>query len=259
MMPPAGPHDTEDRLRPSQALGTSAFPQYFRETGPATFDIVVYELSLRPTIPLMDLLYFEFLRSCLESEKVKKVVVFPWNGWHFEDDESTEESQLAVNLPRVFGAYWPSVEIVSGAQLIRFSDLILTREFFNSLERFGESVFLREASKLMGSTFRTTSDINRGHPSKLKVRATVEHSIRGWLISNYLQAEHLETHEAERSLRVASLLWEQELLKTLLLNHLQEHSEVEWGLLVGKTITYRQRGRHPLPNFDNSRIDIFGY
>ena len=88
----------------SRSRPASRLPRYFRETGPAVVDIAVYELSLRPTVPLVDLLYFEFLRSCLESGKIRQVIVFPWNGWHFEEQASEEESQLAVNLSRVFDA-----------------------------------------------------------------------------------------------------------------------------------------------------------
>lgn len=247
----------EPQVRPSATM-----PKYFREAGPSRFDIVVYELSVRPHLPVMDLLYFEYLRSCLEAGTIETVYVVPWNGYTVQTEATVADAEMALltrNLTSVFGGQWAKVEVVFGGELSRFNDTLLSRDFFDSLERLGDSQFLGLASRLLNTKFKTIRDINSGHPEKTRPRALVEHSIRGWLIYNFLLEERLRELRPDQSCNIGSLMWERELVKTLLLRNVQDQG-AHWGMLVGASIGYRKRGRRqPLPTFEAATsIEVFG-
>ncbi|WP_404353077.1 hypothetical protein LG324_09525 [Phycicoccus jejuensis] len=216
---------------------------------------MVYELSLRPLIPLMDLLYFEYLRRRLEVGTVKKVVVVPWSGWSRSDENLQKEHDLLQNLKIVFGEEFGRVKVLSGADFQPYAKSLLREEFFDSLESLGRSEFLRSSSRIMGYPFRSYHDINSGHPESVQSRSLVEHSLRGWLVLKYLQDNELQSGDIRC---IGALMWERELTKLLLLKNLEASTGVRPALLLGKSITFWQSGRKPIPTFESEAIEVFG-
>jgi predicted outer membrane lipoprotein len=85
-------------IRPRDA---PIFGQYFKEAGAETLDVAIYELSLRPKIPLMDLLYFEYLKQRMSHESIGNLIVVPWNGRGSEETVLAGERELKDNLQRI--------------------------------------------------------------------------------------------------------------------------------------------------------------
>lgn len=232
--------------------------KYFKEIGPRHLDVAVYELSLRPKIPLMDLLYLEYLKQRLENGTVGRVYVVPWSGNQDSDEHRDAETLLKCNLERVFGSSFPKITILFSSDLAPLSSQLLADDFFAQLEALGDSDFLRECSRTMGYRFKSYHDINSGHPEALQARSLVEHSIRGWLIFRYLIGATLEVAPGSTSLSIGSLMWERELSKLLLLRNLEARlPDARFGLMLGKSVTYRSGvKRIPLPTYQEA-LEIF--
>jgi hypothetical protein len=243
-------------IRPRPA---SVLPEYFNETGPDKLDMAVYELSLRPRVPLMDLLYFEYLKLRLAQQSIQQLFVVPWSGNGDSATVQQAEQELAANLHRIFGTSWNKVTLVSAADLSLLSSDLLEDNFMSSLEALGDSTFLADCSRIMGYHFKSYHDINQGHPESLQARSLVEHAIRGWLIYRYL--EHAVLEDDQRSdLAIGSLVWERELSKLLLLRNLQiSRHDIRASLMLGKSVAFRQGWhRKPLPNYQSfNTIEIF--
>jgi hypothetical protein len=235
-------------------------PKYFKEAGPRQLDVAVYELSLRPKIPLMDLLYLEYLKQRLENGTVGRVYVVPWSGNQDSDEHRDAETLLRCNLERVFGTSFPKITILFSSDLAPLSNDLLADDFFGQLEALGDSDFLRECSLTMGHRFKSYHDINSGHPEALQARSLVEHSIRGWLIFRYLIGMKLEVAPGSKSPSIGVLMWERELTKLLLLRNLETRlPDARFGLMLGKSVTYRTGMRRvPLPTYQGGEtLEIF--
>lgn len=234
----------------------TVLPGYFRQQEPQV-DLVIYELSLRPNMPVLDLLYFEYLRSRLADGSIKKAVIVPWSGWR--DETNTEaERKIQRNIASVFGRLAEHVTVVTADMLQEHAGSVFENHFFEVVGNLGNSEFLRNASAVMGYRFRSYHDINQGHPETHQARSIVEHTVRGWLIAKYIECEHLEKPDGPR--KVASIMWERELTKLLLLRNLLEtHPELECSLILGASVNYRRRMRsHPVPTFVDTALTVFG-
>lgn len=242
-----------DRRRP---VPGEILPAYFRQQGNHV-DLAIYELSLRPDVPLMDLLYIEYLRGRLANGTIDNVVVVPWSGWR--DESNTEgENRIRKHLGAIFGPYFPRVMVVTAAMLQEHADSVFENQFFEEVGSLGNSQFLRNASAVMGYRFRSYHDINQGHPETHQARSIVEHTVRGWLISKFVETEILCEPNAPRV--IGSLMWERELTKLLLLRNLQDwHEDVECLLMLGRSVEFRSGlSRRPIPTFAGGAITAFG-
>jgi hypothetical protein len=249
----AGRGTQATRSRPAAVL-----PEYFREAGPDTIDIAIFELSLRPRIPLMDLLYFEYLKSRLFRGSIDRLVVAPWSG-NDNTPGQRAEHELAANLQKVFGKTWSKVTLVTSADLAGLSAELLSYEFMKSLEALGDSSFLAQISSAVGYRVKSYRDINSGHPEALPARSLIEHAIRGWLMYKYLD-RHIFDDDSGKMIAVGILIWERELAKLLLPRNLQlSGHRIHPGLMLGRSITYRKGFRRvPMPNYESaSAIEIF--
>jgi len=238
----------------------SAFPEFFKEAGAETLDIAIYELSLRPTVPIIDLLYFEYLKARIARGAITQALVVPWSGSNSTEELRQRERQLRDNLTRVFGFSLVSrITIVGSSELRDLSSDLLEDQFLSSLEALGDSVFLAQCSRAMGHRFRSYHDINKGHPETLQARSLVEHSMRGWLIYRYLERTALATRPTGR-LSVGTLLWENEMSKLLLLRNIQmARPEIKVGLMLGKSVRFRSGLRQlPIPTYQGtSALGVF--
>lgn len=231
-------------------------PDFFRQQE-GHVDLAIYELSLRPDIPVMDLLYLEYLRARLEDGSIDRVVIVPWSGWR-DESNSDGEYRVSDHLRQVFGRHLASVTIVTAAMLQEHADSVFQNEFFEQVGNLGNSNFLRTASLLMGYRFRSYHDINQGHPESHQARSIVEHTVRGWLIYKYIEQKFINSPTPPR--RIGSLLWERELTKLLLLSNIvANHEAVDCSLVLGGSVTYRHRLKQvPLPTFASDAISVFG-
>lgn len=252
----------ESRHGRTHALGGAlpapgkVLPDFFRQQEEYV-DLAIYELSLRPDIPIMDLLYLEYLRSRIEDGSIGKVVIFPWSGWR---DERNHQGEISVkmNIETVFGHHANQVTVVTAEMLQENAESVFDNEFFHQVGHLGNSEFLRNASLLMGYRFRSYHDINQGHPESHQARSIVEHTVRGWLIYKYIEKACIDS--STPLLRIGSLIWETELTKLLLLHNIvANHQNVECSLMLGATITYRHGVRKvSLPAFTDGALTLFG-
>lgn len=234
----------------------AVLPAYFRQQE-AQVDLAIFELSLRPNVPVMDLLYLEYLRARLADRSIKKAVIVPWSGWR-DKANAAGERKIQRNIAAIFGRLTEQVTVVTAEMLQQHAGSVFENHFFEVVGNLGNSEFLRNASAVMGYRFRSYHDINQGHPETHQARSIVEHTVRGWLIAKYIECEHLSKPGGPQ--KIASIMWERELTKLLLLrNLLESHPDLEYSLILGTSVTYRRRMRsHPVPTFAESALTAFG-
>lgn len=238
----------------SRPIAGKVLPEYFRQQE-ENIDLAIYELSLSPKVPVMDLLYLEYLRGRLEDGSIGEVVVVPWSGWR-DDQNDDGERLIQAHLRRVFGKYFDRVTVVTASMLQEEAESVFENHFFEQVGNLGNSEFLRNASSVMGYQFRSYHDINQGHPETHQARSIVEHTVRGWLIYKYIEREYIRTPNPPR--QIGSLMWERELTKLLLLSNIVENYEIDCSLMLGSSVTYRRGLRsHPLPTFEKRAVNIF--
>lgn len=232
-------------------------PDYFRQQEDEV-DLAIYELSLRPDIPIMDLLYIEYLRARVENGSIARVVIVPWSGWR-DEQNNDGENRIKEHLGNIFGAHFDRVTIVTAAMLQEQANAVFENEFFKQVGNLGNSEFLRTASSVMGFNFRSYHDINQGHPESHQARSIVEHTVRGWLIYKYVEKTFINSPTPPK--RIGSLMWERELTKLLLLSNIvANHKTIDCSLMLGASVTYRRwLKRIPLPTYESSNtIMVFG-
>lgn len=115
----------------SRPVAGSVLPEYFRQQEDQV-DLAIYELSLRPKIPVMDLLYIEYLRGRLEDDSIGEVVIVPWSGWRDERNDDGE-SHIQSHLARVFGKYSDRVTVVTASMLQEQADSVFENHFFEQV------------------------------------------------------------------------------------------------------------------------------
>jgi hypothetical protein len=247
-----------NELRPKPAV---AIPDYFREAveGRDNLDLAIFDLSLRPKIPLMDLLYFEYLKQRLKAGSLRRALIVPWSGQGNSEAVQAGERELIQNLELVFGSLWTSerIQVVTSRDLEALSAELLDEDFLASLSSLGDSQFLAQGSRVMGYRFKSYHDINAGRPEPIQARSMVEHAIRGWLTFQFVRAGELERGDAGS---IGALMWERELSKLLLLRNIKRVApHIDVALLMGKSVTYRTGlKKRPLPTFEaDLAVEVF--
>ena len=78
--------------------------QYFRLLGDVkSMDFLIYQLGLRPLIPVVDLLYFEYIKLLLKNNtNIKKVFVFPTPDLSWDEQDQKTYNTFENNLSRIF-------------------------------------------------------------------------------------------------------------------------------------------------------------
>lgn len=257
-------------------------------------DLLVYQLGIRPEIPLLDALYCMHLRQLLETGAVEKVLIFPTTDLSASLSDQKGFPMFRDNIGKLFGDYRSKLEYIDlyktnigASELISnsFNEAVahiereevvsqwkgeldlhqdrVARRAFETL--FSQLPFDKRISKQVLESLNPIAWSTSIKNSNL-LQSTVHHINRTWLISKFLDdSVFSSSFSGKKKLKVGSVLWEIEIAKYGIFDYCskQENSKFGYYPIFGKTVSDSSRtGAIPThsvyPDLVRQPITIFG-
>jgi hypothetical protein len=232
------------------------FSKYFVTHGSEVVDYVVYQLGLRPSIPIVDLLYLEFLHHLLINRSVtNKVIIYPVPDLSAPLGETGEVEYIEFkkNVLSVFKSYEDQVTVLSHLPILPDVKELLSSSFLNTVRYIGSEQYIKKVKRITKTEIKNYAHFNKHHPKELRLVNLFVHTMRGWISLRKLESV-IDLHDG---LRIGYLIWETELDKLGQFMCFLENKRmnVNCSIFMGKTLCAKGR---PLPVFDcNKTLDIF--
>ncbi|MDH5415558.1 MAG: hypothetical protein OEW87_15585 [Flavobacteriaceae bacterium] len=229
------------------------FDNYFDVIGSDKVDRVIYELGLRPKIPLVDLLYLEFLHSLLKVGRVNKILVFPSIDLTYPAQSKEDFEEFRKNVLKVFCKYKNQICIVDPFSITISTENFLSADFLETVKFIGSSkfiTFVRDRLNLRINSFR---DFNKLHPEDIRLLSMYVHLVRGWIIHNYMKENEL----LNTPVNLGFIIWETEVDKLGFFVKLSSESQnILLTPILGKSILFGKN--RPIPVFEPANtLNIF--
>lgn len=222
------------------------FDKYFSVIGAYEVNYVVYQLGLRPNIPLVDLLYLEFLHYLLKNKRVSEIILFPSVDLSYPTQTKDDFEAFKKNVFTIVRNYKNNMcfidPFVSGVSV----EQLLSREFLQVIKHIGSIKFIKFIKNVLDWKGDSFGDFNKFHPDDIRLLTIYIHLIKGWIIRAYLIKNGIIDN---RRLNLGIFMWETEVYKIGIFQWMAEHnSNLSITPILGKTIFYEKN--KPLPVFD---------
>jgi len=226
-----------------------SFNKYFVTHGNEVVDYVVYQLGLRPSIPIVDLLYLEFLHYLLVKGYINtKVIIFPIPDLSIPYDETGEVqfNQFKKNVLSVFKTHRDRVTVLSYHPVLPEVNEMFSPIFLHTLKYTGSEQYINRVKRISKRAIKDITHFSKHHPKELRLVNLFVHAMRGWISLRKLET----TIELQDGLRIGILIWETGLDKLGQFMCFWENKglNVSCSVYMGKTLFVKGR---PLPVFDN--------
>ncbi len=213
-----------------------------------SLDYVIYQLGTRSKIPVVDLLYLEYLHYLINTGYIKQVLLVPSPDLSSSDQSKGGLDEFEGNLKKIFKTTMGKVQIIK----ISSSDTLrpFSKEFLEVIEFVGSNEFIKYVNRFFSKQIKGYCDFNRYHPRERRLLALYSHIITAWTIVRYLRREQKITKD--NPVNSGFLIWETELDKLGVYRH---YARPQDGLsvtpMLGKTITFSKSffKEEPLPVF----------
>lgn len=233
-----------------------SFDKYFVAHGDEVVDYVVYQLGLRPNIPIVDLLYLEFLHHMVMDGNVStKVLIYPVPDLSFPLGETgeVEYDEFKKNVNSVFKSCEDKITVLSHVPVVTDVEELLSPSFLNTVKYIGSDLYMKQVKRLTKTKLTNYNHFNMHHPKELRLVNLFVHTMRGWVSLRRLES----IIKLRDGLRIGYLIWETELDKLGQFMCFWENKglNVSCSVYMGKTLCVNGR---PLPVFDcNKTLNMF--
>lgn len=223
-IPYIGEIDTQEILQTVRAIRSvfskpKTFKRYFSVIGGSHVDHVIYQLGLRPTIPLMDLLYLEFLNGFLLEKRAKKLFIYPSADLSYPSQDKPEYEEFKTNVLRVLSSQKNKVCFMDPSLLQSHTQDLVSKEFLQAVRYIGSRQFIAFLRDVINWTGNSVSDFNKFHPEDMRLLTVYVHLLRGWSIRQYL----LESGIFDKPVNLGFLMWETEVDKLGVFQWMAQH------------------------------------
>ena len=216
-------------------------------------DYVIYELGLRPKIPLVDLLYLEFLHSLVASGRTEKILVFPSKDLTAPSQETRDLHEFTERVFSIFSKHKNQINVVDLFGVAPPAQHLLSTDFLQSIKFIGSEEFLAIARNNLNLSIRGFGDFNKYHPKDIRLLSTFVHLVRGWLISDYLKKQKIIDGS---SVNLGFIIWETEVDKLGLFYRISAQNEgMDLTPIMGRTIFTSKA--EPIPTFGPKALNAF--
>lgn len=249
-LPDVGPEDVAKGYRSLRkwlhSLRQTHFDDFFTLIGGGVMDQVVFQLGIRPTVPLVDLLYLEYLKHLLIQNRCKRIMIYATIDLTFPKQGADEFAKFKSNAMRVFAEHQAYVEVITSA-LPGNSNELLSEEFLQGLHYVNSAEFtdyLRRGVQWDGNGIQ---DFNRHHPEDMRLVFLYSHLIRAWHIHKLV----LNDERLKDARVLGLLLWESEVVQLVAVHWIRSRSsQLKVLPMLGKTLLYDSAT--PVPVFEPS-------
>lgn len=158
---------------------------------PVELDYFVFTVTARHFLPVMDVLYFTYVRHLIESNKARYAAIYVW---YHESDTPTEWSAFEGFISRLFHGLDDRVEVISSRELANQQVGPPPQIFWNTLDRLSDLSFI-ERARNWGAKVSRLEEMNKARPTNVLLRGIVAHS----LFNSYSVEDILDSLAATKS------------------------------------------------------------
>jgi hypothetical protein len=229
--------------------GRPKLSDFFRvNTGSSVIEYFVHQFGIRPHLPLLDVLYLEYLHHLLKTKKVRRILIYPTVDLTSSNQSTSGFGELAQRIRAIFGAEPESVEVFTPfhPRMLPNHELA-TPQFLEMLRYVGSEEHRRYLLLKHGLKVRSIDDFNKYHPKESRLVVLFTHIVGSWKILRDLE-ERGFLHS-----RLGFILWETEGDKLgVYRSMLHARADGELAVALGKTLFARRRVPLPVAEFDSA-------
>lgn len=218
---------------------------FFVVAGKSEADVILYPLGLRPKVPVLDVLYMEFLKNHMKDESFGKLILFPTPDLSSPNQRVDEINKLSKNIQKVFGNLSDRVSIVNTFDHEAYKDVSISVDFLKVVEYLDSEEFLSMANKILGRDVEGFSDFSKHHPEGKQLVSIINHIYNSWCLRRFLD---LEGYLSNGPNRIGIVFWMPELAKLGVVHQLKHIEGITILGIAGKTIQFDWN--KPLPAHD---------
>jgi len=224
---------------------------YFYWSGGTEADYIIYQLGLRPTIPLVDLLYFEYLHYLLNENKAKEVHIYAFPDHTSPSQKESDYDELCVHVRKIFGNTQNRVKFIGPDILRNYAADLFTEELLEALVYIGSDEFFKYLNLHLKWKGSDIGDFNKSREQKDKLKSLFVHLARGWCIRGHLLDGIFKNKNGKVAL--GFLIWQDEVDKLGVVNYMKEHCATNMAIIpiLGKNIMISKK--NPVPTFDHEK------
>ena len=173
-------------------------------------DLFLFQLGIRKTLPIMDWLYFEYIKFINKNNKIKKLLIFPTVFTPTLEKSDDEFIEFSENINKIFKGSDIEINIINPKQDNYFkNDDFISEHFITTLKYIGSKEYFNYLKEDFKIKVTSITDFNKFRPVDDKVLNIFIQIYKSWFIVNYLN-ENINLNE---SINISSIFWEWEVEK----------------------------------------------
>jgi hypothetical protein len=210
-------------------------------------DLFFYQLGLRKNLPIMDLLYFEFIKYLNKTYKIKKLIIFPTIDMTETSQQDNDLNIFRENIDKVFKNSNIEIDIIDPYKDRYFDkkDLV-SNDFIETLKYIGSDEYfeiLRDDYKIK---INSISDFNKFHKDGEKIKNIYTHINKSWSIIKYIR----KNVDLTTQVNISAIFWEWEVDKLGVMKHCLNNNII-FSPVFG--LTQMLNKKKPIPVFSEDK------
>jgi len=195
-------------------------------------DFFFYQLGLRKKLPIMDWLYFEYIKFLNENTRIKKLIIFPTIDTSEALQAGDDFSIFCENVKKIFKNSGIELEFIDPFQDRYFykKDLF-SKDFIAALNYIGSEKFFKSLKKSFHIKITSISDFNKSRPKDDKIKNIFIHIHKSWSIVNYIR----ENIKLDESVHISAIFWKWQVDKLGVIKHYLSEKKVNFYPVLGIT------------------------
>lgn len=227
---------------------------FYTIKGHEPVDLLSYQFGLRPNIPIIDLLYLEFLKKMSLDKQIKKIIIFPTIDKSALTQNKQDLKKFTENIKKIFDVSIDPVIVDPFRKSEITSKELIEASFIDAITHLDSKIFYNKVFDISKKKIQGLQDFNKFHPEKFRVLTLVTHIFKAWEVREYL-LDYIQKSE-NKTMNVGFIFWEAEYDKWGIYNQTSEDERIdELTLLIGKSILTRKK--NPIAVFVPAAIGVF--
>ena len=213
---------------------------FYTIKGHEPVDLLSYQFGLRPNIPIIDLLYLEFLKKMSLDKQIKKIIIFPTIDKSALTQNKQDLKKFTENIKKIFDVSIDPVIVDPFRKSEITSKELIEASFIDAITHLDSKIFYNKVFDISKKKIQGLQDFNKFHPEKFRVLTLVTHIFKAWEVREYL-LDYIQKSE-NKTMNVGFIFWEAEYDKWGIYNQTSEDERIdELTLLIGKSILTRKK------------------
>jgi len=237
--------------------GENVISNYFKSNvlDKREIDFFFYQLGLRKNLPIMDLLYFEYIKFLSKTSKIRNIIIFPIIDMSELTQQNNDFNIFCKNVNKVFNNSKIEINIIDPYQDIYFyKEDLVSKDFIETLKYIGSKKYFDYLRKVFKIRINSITDFNKFHPIDDKIKNIYTHINKSWSIINYIK----KNVDLSIPVNISAIFWEWEVDKLGVMKHYTASKDNIITFFPVLGITQMLNKTTPIPAFsEGETICIF--